>query len=130
MLAPFGGIIVAGSRRNKGAIAAPARCRLVGGHALTRLAGRLRYEGYGRPAARRRKRISMEDRIKQVLETIRPALQKDGGDVEFIDFHEGTVTVRLKGACGNCPMSTMTLKQGIEKRLRAAIPEVVAVESL
>ena len=72
----------------------------------------------------------MEDRIKAVLETIRPALQKDGGDVEFIDFNDGVVTVRMKGACGNCPMATMTLKQGIEKRLRAEIPEVLSVEQL
>jgi Fe-S cluster biogenesis protein NfuA len=73
---------------------------------------------------------AMEEKIKAVLETIRPALQADGGDVEFIDFDQGIVTVRMKGACGNCPMSMMTLKQGIEKRLRAAIPEVTSVESL
>ncbi len=72
----------------------------------------------------------MEEKIKAVLETIRPALQADGGDVEFIDFNQGIVTVRMKGACGNCPMSMMTLKQGIEKRLRAAIPEVTSVESM
>lgn len=72
----------------------------------------------------------MEDRIKAVLETIRPALQADGGDVEYIDFNDGVVTVRMMGACGNCPMSQMTLKQGIEKRLKAEIPEVVTVESL
>jgi len=72
----------------------------------------------------------MEAKIKAVLETVRPALQADGGDVEFIDFNDGVVTVRLKGACGNCPMATMTLKQGIEARLRAAVPEVKSVESL
>jgi Fe-S cluster biogenesis protein NfuA len=72
----------------------------------------------------------MEERIKAVLETIRPALQADGGDVEFVDFREGVVTVRMTGACGNCPMSLMTLKQGIEKRLRAEIPEVEAVEQV
>lgn len=72
----------------------------------------------------------MEERIKAVLETIRPALQADGGDVEFIDFNDGIVTVRMKGACGNCPMALMTLKQGIEKRMKAEIPEVVSVESL
>jgi Fe-S cluster biogenesis protein NfuA len=71
----------------------------------------------------------MEDRIK-AAESIRPALQKDGGDVEFIDFNDGVVTVRMKGACGGCPMSQMTLKQGIEARLRAAIPEVESVEAL
>jgi len=72
----------------------------------------------------------MEDRILAVLETIRPALQADGGDVEFIDFNEGIVTVRMKGACGNCPMALMTLKQGIEKRMKAEIPEVISVEQL
>ncbi|MEZ4388378.1 MAG: NifU family protein [Candidatus Krumholzibacteriia bacterium] len=72
----------------------------------------------------------MEDRIKAVLESIRPALQADGGDVEFIDFNDGVVTVRMKGACGNCPMSLMTLKQGIERRMKAEIPEVESVESL
>jgi Fe-S cluster biogenesis protein NfuA len=72
----------------------------------------------------------MEERIKAVLDTIRPALQADGGDVEFIDFNDGVVIVRMKGACGNCPMSMMTLKQGIEKRLKAEIPEVESVEQL
>ncbi len=72
----------------------------------------------------------MEEQIKEILETIRPALQADGGDVEFIDYNDGIVTVRLKGACGNCPMSTMTLKQGIEARIKAKIPEVKSVESL
>jgi len=56
----------------------------------------------------------MRDKIEEVLNEIRPALQADGGDVELIDFHEGVVTVRMTGACGNCPMSMMTLKQGIE----------------
>ncbi len=72
----------------------------------------------------------MVEKIKEVLETIRPALQADGGDVEFIDCVDGVVTVRLKGACGNCPMSMMTLKQGIEARIKAAIPEIKSVESL
>ncbi len=72
----------------------------------------------------------MEERIKAVLETIRPALQADGGDVEFIDFNDGVVTVRMKGACGNCPMAIVTLKQGIEKRLKAEIPEVETVEQM
>jgi Fe-S cluster biogenesis protein NfuA len=77
-----------------------------------------------------RERTVMEDKIKEVLETIRPALQADGGDVEFIDFNDGVVTVRLKGACGSCPMSMMTLKQGIEVRLKQQIPEVQTVEAL
>jgi len=72
----------------------------------------------------------MEDRIIAALERIRPALQADGGDLEFIDFNDGVVTLRLKGACGSCPMSLMTLKQGIEVRLRQEIPEVKSVEAL
>ena len=72
----------------------------------------------------------MIDRIQEVLNEVRPALQADGGDVEFIDFNEGVVSVRLKGACGNCPMSLMTLKNGIEARMKARIPEVRAVESI
>lgn len=74
----------------------------------------------------------MRDKIESVLEEIRPTLQADGGDVEFIDYVEanGTVLVRMKGACGNCPMSLMTLKQGIEARMKARIPEVQAVEQI
>jgi len=72
----------------------------------------------------------MRDKIEEVLNEIRPALQADGGDVELIDFHEGVVTVRMTGACGNCPMSMMTLKQGIEARMKAAIPEVQSVEQI
>lgn len=72
----------------------------------------------------------MIDRIQEVLDEVRPALQADGGDVEFIDFNDGVVTVRMKGACGNCPMSLMTLKNGIEARMKARIPEVLAVESI
>ncbi|MFH1844521.1 MAG: NifU family protein [bacterium] len=72
----------------------------------------------------------MVEKIKAILETVRPALQADGGDVEFIDFKDGIVTVRLKGACGSCPMSIMTLKHGIEARIKSQIPEVKSVESL
>ena len=72
----------------------------------------------------------MEEKIKTALERIRPALQADGGDLEYIDFVDGVVTLRLKGACGSCPMSLMTLKQGIEARLRQEIPEVKSVEAL
>jgi len=72
----------------------------------------------------------MKERIEAVLDEIRPALQADGGDVEFIDYNDGVVHVRMQGACGNCPMSMMTLKQGIEARMKAAIPEVTAVEQI
>lgn len=72
----------------------------------------------------------MIEKIQAVLDEIRPALQADGGDVEFIDYNEGIVTVRMQGACGSCPMSVMTLKQGIEARMKARIPEVEAVEQI
>ena len=71
---------------------------------------------------------SMKARVEEVLNQVRPALQADGGDVELVDVSEdGVVSVRLTGACGSCPMSTMTLKMGIEKTLREQIPEVQEV---
>ncbi|MFO7495866.1 MAG: NifU family protein [Desulfobacterales bacterium] len=71
----------------------------------------------------------MEAKVKQMLDKIRPMLQADGGDVEFVAIEDGVVKVRLKGACAGCPMSQMTLKQGIEKLLKKEIPEVKSVES-
>ncbi len=72
----------------------------------------------------------MRDQVKEVLDKIRPSLQADGGDVELVDVVDGIVKVRLKGACAGCPMSQMTLKNGIEKFLKREIPEVVAVEGV
>ncbi|HEY5675009.1 MAG TPA: NifU family protein [Malonomonas sp.] len=70
----------------------------------------------------------MKERVQEVLNQVRPALQADGGDVELVDVSEdGVVSVKLTGACGSCPMSTMTLKMGIEKTLMANIPEVKEV---
>ena len=70
----------------------------------------------------------MKERIQEVLDQVRPALQADGGDVEFVGVDDqGIVSVRLTGACGSCPMSTMTLKMGIEKTLMEKIPEVKSV---
>ncbi|MDD5289424.1 MAG: NifU family protein [Dehalococcoidales bacterium] len=69
----------------------------------------------------------MEENIKKVLEEIRPSLQADGGDVELAGVKDGIVSVRLTGACGGCPMATMTLKMGIEKLLKAKLPEVKEV---
>jgi len=57
-------------------------------------------------------------------------LQADGGDVELVDVQDGIVKVRLTGACGGCPMSQMTLKNGIEVRLKKVVPEIVSVESV
>jgi Fe-S cluster biogenesis protein NfuA len=73
----------------------------------------------------------MKDRVEKVLEKIRPSLQADGGDMELIDVSEdGIVKVKLTGACRGCPMSQMTLKMGIEKALKQAVPEVKEVQSV
>lgn len=70
-------------------------------------------------------------KIEDVLNRIRPSLQADGGDVELIDVDEkGIVKVKLTGACSGCPMSTMTLKMGIEKIIKQNIPEIQKVESI
>jgi len=72
----------------------------------------------------------MQEQVKAVLDKIRPSLQADGGDVELVDVVDGIVKVRLKGACAGCPMSQMTLKNGIEKLLKREIPAVIAVEGV
>lgn len=73
----------------------------------------------------------MEEKVKKSLENIRPMLQADGGDVEFVSVDdEGNVKVRLQGACGHCPHATYTLKLGIEHTLREEIPEVKSVEAV
>jgi Fe-S cluster biogenesis protein NfuA len=70
----------------------------------------------------------MLEEVKKVLDLIRPALQADGGDVELVEVTEdGVVKVKLVGACGHCPMSTMTLKNGIEKTLKQKVPGVKEV---
>lgn len=76
--------------------------------------------------------ISPRVKIEQVLDSIRPALRSDGGDVELIDFDEedGVVQLRLMGACGSCPVSSLTLRQGIERRLMMAVPEVKGIHAL
>jgi Fe-S cluster biogenesis protein NfuA len=66
----------------------------------------------------------MRERVENALKKIRPALQADGGDVELIEVNDGVVSVRLTGACGSCPMSTMTLKMGVERAIRQEVPEV------
>lgn len=72
----------------------------------------------------------LKEKVEQALNKIRPSLQADGGDVELIDINdEGVVKVKLQGACAGCPMSTMTLKMGIEKILKQNVPEIIRVES-
>ena len=72
----------------------------------------------------------MKEKIETALADIRPSLQADGGDVELVDVENGIVRVRLTGACGGCPMSQMTLKQGIEAHIRKEIPEILSVEAV
>jgi Fe-S cluster biogenesis protein NfuA len=72
----------------------------------------------------------MKEKVQEVLEMIRPSLQADGGDVELVDITEdGIVKLKLTGHCAGCPMSTMTLKNGIERILKQEVPEVKEVVS-
>ncbi|UCF57341.1 MAG: NifU family protein [Deltaproteobacteria bacterium] len=73
----------------------------------------------------------LREKIEDALNKVRPSLQADGGDVEFVDVDEdGVVKLRLTGACGGCPMSQMTLKMGIEKILKQNVPEINRVEAV
>jgi Fe-S cluster biogenesis protein NfuA len=73
----------------------------------------------------------MREKVQEAIDGIRPFLQADGGDVELVDVtKDGVVKVRLVGACGCCPMSMMTLKAGIEQRVKEQVPEVKTVEAV
>ena len=72
----------------------------------------------------------MEDQVMEVLDKLRPFLLRDGGDCELVDIEDGIVKLRLLGACGSCPSSTITLKAGIERALMEEIPGVVEVEQV
>ena len=75
--------------------------------------------------------IKMKEQIKALLDEIRPALQRDGGDVEFVDYtDEHIVLVELQGHCAGCPHAQMTVKMGIEEFLKEQIPEIEAVEAV
>lgn len=76
--------------------------------------------------------MTARNKIEEVLGVIRPALRADGGDVELVEYdeEEGIVQLRLMGACGSCPISMLTLKQGIERRIMMAVPEVKGVHAL
>ncbi len=72
----------------------------------------------------------MKEKVLKALEKIRPHLQADGGDVELVDVTpDGVVTVRLKGACGSCPMAAMTLQFGVTKMLKQEVPEIKEVKA-
>ena len=73
----------------------------------------------------------MKEEVKKILEQVRPSLQADGGDVELVEVDDqGVVKVKLTGACGSCPMSQMTLKQGIERILKEKVSQNIRVESI
>ena len=70
----------------------------------------------------------LQDKVKEIIEQVRPQLQADGGDIELVSVtDDGKVNVELTGACGDCPMATMTLKMGVEAQLKEKIPEVTEV---
>ena len=72
----------------------------------------------------------MEEDVKKALEEIRPMLQADGGDVEYVGIEGDVVQVRMTGACGGCPMSAMTLKNGIETAVKSKVPGISSVEAV
>lgn len=72
----------------------------------------------------------MRDKVEEVLNQIRPSLRADGGDVELVDVQDGIVSVKLTGACAGCPMSTITLKNGIERLLKEEIPGIKEVAAV
>lgn len=72
----------------------------------------------------------MKEKVEEVIQKLRPFLQRDGGDIQLVDVVDGIVKVKLTGACGSCPMSMMTLKMGVESALKKEIPEVKEVVSV
>lgn len=70
------------------------------------------------------------ERIEAALEKVRVGLRSEGGDIELVDVKDGTVYVRLKGACGTCPMSMLTMKNWVESTLKKEIPEITAVQAI
>ncbi|HOI32512.1 MAG: NifU family protein [Bacteroidales bacterium] len=73
----------------------------------------------------------LTQKVKNIIEQVRPYLQQDGGDINFVDITDDlVVNVELTGACGSCPYSTMTLKNGVENTIRKALPEIKSVEAI
>lgn len=73
----------------------------------------------------------MKEKVKEIIEKIRPALQMDGGDVELMEVtDDGIVKVKLRGACSHCPMSSLTLKHGVEEAIKKEVPEIKEVISV
>ena len=71
----------------------------------------------------------MRAEVEKAIEKVRPALQADGGDIDLVDVVDGVVKVRLTGACSGCPHAAMTLKEGVERVIKAEVPEVKSVEA-
>ena len=72
----------------------------------------------------------LKEKVEEVLAKIRVGLQRDGGDIELVELKDNVVYVKLKGACGTCPMSTLTLKNWVEANLKKEIPEISAVQAV
>ena len=75
-------------------------------------------------------RKTVLQKVEDSLQSIRPYLEADGGDVKILDINEGVVKIELLGACGSCPMSSMTLKAGVEEAIKRAVPEISSVEAV
>jgi len=73
---------------------------------------------------------TIREQVESAIAEVRPNLQADGGDIELVDVEDGVAKVRLKGACSNCPMSTMTVKMGVESFLKKKIPQIKRVETV
>ncbi|QDP99929.1 NifU family protein [Lysinibacillus fusiformis] len=74
--------------------------------------------------------VTINDQVQEVLDKLRPFLLRDGGDCELVDIEDGVVKLRLLGACGSCPSSTITLKAGIERALLEEVPGIIEVEQV
>jgi Fe-S cluster biogenesis protein NfuA len=72
----------------------------------------------------------LKEKVEEVLEKVRVGLKKEGGDIELVDVRGGIVYVKLKGACGTCPMSTLTMKNWVESSIKKEIPEVTSVQAV
>ncbi len=73
---------------------------------------------------------NIREKVEKAIQEIRPNLQADGGDIELVDVAGGVAKVKLKGACAGCPMSTMTVKMGVENFLRRKVPEITRVDAI
>jgi len=73
---------------------------------------------------------TIEQKVQKALDEIKPQIQADGGDIDLVAIEGTTVKVKLRGACSGCPMAAMTLKQGVERIIKARVPEITQVDSV